>query len=351
MVGERVRVAVVVPAFRVKAHVLDVLRLIGPEVTKIYVVDDCCPESSGQFVEAQCKDPRIQVLYHQQNQGVGGAVVTGYRAAVQDNMEIVVKVDGDFQMDPRLIPVFVMPIAEGRADYSKGNRFFELEKLGAMPPLRIFGNAVLSFLTKLSSGYWNLFDPTNGYTAIHCEVLRRLPLDKLSRRFFFETDILFRLNILRAVVADVPMDASYGEESSNLKISKIVFEFLAKHLRNFTKRVFYSYYLRDMSLASIELPLGMLLLAFGSLFGAYHWWTSIAGGPPATAGTVMLSGLPVIVGLQLVLAFLAHDIGAVPRLAIHTSQRLSRQQQEGEGSKNPSAVETDLLPRSGAKSS
>ena len=106
-----------------------------------------------------------------------------------------------------------------------------------MPAIRLFGNAVLSFMTKISSGYWDLFDPTNGYTAIHVDVAKRLPFDKISKRYFFETDILFRLNTLRAVVQDVPMDASYGDEVSNLKISKIVGEFIIKHCRNFTKRI------------------------------------------------------------------------------------------------------------------
>ncbi len=150
------------------------------------------------------------------------------------------KIDGDGQMDPSLIPVFVFPIAAGEADYAKGNRFFDLETIRIMPKVRLFGNAVLSFMCKLSSGYWNLFDPTNGYTAIHADVARRLPFDKISRRYFFETDMLFRLNTLRAVVVDVPMEAKYGNEESNLKISRIVGEFFAKHVRNFLKRIFYN---------------------------------------------------------------------------------------------------------------
>jgi len=148
---------------------------------------------------------------HEENQGVGGAVMTGYRAAIADGMSVIVKVDGDGQMDARLIPLFAAPILRGEADYTKGNRFFDLEQIGAMPPMRLFGNAVLSLMTKLSSGYWDLFDPTNGFTAIHVDAARHLPFNKISRRYFFETDMLFRLNTLQAVVADVPMDASYGD--------------------------------------------------------------------------------------------------------------------------------------------
>src|SRR5262249_39074317 len=157
---------------------------------------------------------------HEQNQGVGGAVMSGYRAAIADGMAVVVKVDGDGQMDGSLIPYFVAPIINGEADYTKGNRFFDLEQINQMPPMRLFGNAVLSLMTKLSSGYWNLFDPTNGFTAIHVDAARHLPFDKISKRYFFETDMLFRLNTINAVVVDVPMDASYGDEVSNLKISK-----------------------------------------------------------------------------------------------------------------------------------
>src|SRR5690606_15941264 len=137
-----------------------------------------------------------------------------------------------------------------------------------------------------------------GYTAIHASVARRLPLQKISRRYFFETDILFRLNTLRAVVFDIPMDAKYGDEVSNLKISRIIGEFFFKHMRNFAKRVFYNYYLRDMSVASVELPLGMFLLAIGALYGSYNWTVSVASGVPTTAGTVMLAALPILTGIQ-----------------------------------------------------
>ena len=310
-------IAVVIPSYRVTRHILGVLAGIGPEVTRIYVVDDRCPDGSGALVRAQCADPRVTVLEHAENQGVGGAVMTGYRAAIADGMQIIVKVDGDGQMDAALIPQFVAPILNGEADYTKGNRFFDLEQIRQMPPLRLFGNAVLSLMTKLSSGYWDLFDPTNGYTAIHADAARHLPFDKISKRYFFETDMLFRLNTLNAVAVDVPMDASYGDEVSNLKISKIVTEFLFKHVRNFSKRIFYNYYLRNMSLASVELPLGLALLAWGTVYGVVHWIASAKAGVATAPGTVMLSALPVLMGTQLVLAFLAYDISSVPRRAIH----------------------------------
>ncbi|WP_210558239.1 MULTISPECIES: glycosyltransferase family 2 protein [unclassified Pseudomonas] len=311
------KIAVVIPSFRVRSHVLNVINKIGPEVEKIYVIDDCCPEQSGDFVEQNCKDERVKVLRHIENQGVGGAVMTGYQAAIDDGMDIIVKVDGDDQMEPHLIPNFTAPILAGEADYTKGNRFFDLEEIRAMPKMRLFGNSVLSFMTKVSSGYWDLFDPTNGFTAIHSDVAKHLPFKKISRRYFFETDILFRLNTLRAVVMDIPMDAKYGDEVSNLKISQVVGEFLAKHTRNFFKRIFYNYYLRDMSIASIELPLGLILFLFGTAYGGYHWVEALSSGEAAPSGTVMLSSLPIILGVQLILAFTAFDISALPKNALH----------------------------------
>lgn len=315
-------IAVVIPSYKVRAHILGVLELIGPEVDAIYVVDDCCPDGSGKYVEENNSDDRVTVVYHSENQGVGGAVMTGYKAALERGADIIVKIDGDGQMDPRLINRFAAPIAEGQADYTKGNRFFDLEAIRAMPKARLLGNAALSFMTKLSSGYWDLFDPTNGYTAIHRDVAQHLPLEKISRRYFFETDILFRLNTLRAVVIDVPMDAHYGDEVSNLKISKIIGEFFFKHARNFCKRIFYNYYLRDMSLASFELPIGLFLLLLGLVFGGTHWISSLQAGIPTPSGTVMLSALPVIIGTQLILAFLGYDIASVPKRPFQSQSRL-----------------------------
>lgn len=310
-------IAVVVPCYRVKRHILSVIERIGPEVRSIYVVDDKCPDQSGQFVLDTCKDPRVRVLFHPVNQGVGGAVVTGYEAAIADGADAIVKVDGDGQMDPALIPLFVAPILDGTADYTKGNRFFDLTNISSMPPIRIFGNAVLSFMSKLSSGYWDIFDPTNGYTAIHARVAGILPLSKISRRYFFESDMLFRLNTVRARVVDVPMDAVYGDEESNLKIKKILREFLTSHLRNITKRVFYNYFLRNFTVASIELLLGVALLASGIVFGGLSWIRSASAGVETTAGTVMLASLPIIVGLQFLLAFVSYDIASMPARALH----------------------------------
>ncbi|WP_404301567.1 glycosyltransferase family 2 protein [Alicycliphilus denitrificans] len=311
------KVAVVIPCYRVKAHILGVIASLGPEVTQVYVVDDACPEDSGHVVQTHCHDARVTVLRHAENRGVGGAVKTGYLQALRDGADVVVKVDGDGQMDPRLIPHFIHPILDGQADYTKGNRFYNLEHIRRMPGLRLIGNAMLSLAAKLSSGYWNIFDVTNGYTACHAKVLQRLPLEKISNRYFFETDMLFRLNTIRAVTVDIPMDAVYGDERSNLKIDRILLEFGIKHLRNFAKRIFYNYFLRDMTVASLELVAGTVLFCFGVIFGSIHWIQSAVTGVPASTGTVMLAALPALVGLQLLLSFISFDVANVPRRAIH----------------------------------
>ena len=319
-----ISVAVVIPCYRVTQHITEVIENIPEMVSAIYIIDDACPEKSGALVLEQVQDKRLSVIFHDKNQGVGGAVMTGYKAAIDDGHDVIVKVDGDGQMDPKLIPIFIAPILEGEADYTKGNRFFNLEEIRTMPKMRLFGNAVLSFLTKISSGYWNLFDPTNGFTAIHVDVAKLLPFNRISTRYFFETDMLFRLNTLRAVVFDIPMDAKYGDEESNLKISKIIGEFLFKHVRNFFKRIFYNYYLRDMSLASLELPLGVIAFNFGVIFGSYQWIQSWSAGYSSSAGTVMLSALPIIVGLQLILGFFHYDISSVPSRPIHKMTKFKK---------------------------
>lgn len=306
------KIAVAIPCYKVRAHILDVVARMPPQVQRIYVVDDKCPQDSGRLVEQECRDPRVRVIFHDENQGVGGAVTTGYRAALEDGMDIVVKVDGDGQMEPALIPHFTRAIERGRADYTKGNRFYRPESLKGMPPIRLFGNAVLSFINKLSTGYWSIMDPTNGYTAIHAHVLRRLPLDKLEKRYFFETDMLYRLNTLRAVVHDVPMDAVYGDEQSSLRVSKVLPEFLWKHMDRFVRRYVYNYLLRDFNIGSLYSIMGMLLLVGGGLFGLVNWLLSNASGQPATSGTVMLAALPIIVGIQFVIAFLHYDVSHVP---------------------------------------
>lgn len=311
------RIAVVIPSFRVRRHILDVIRTVPAMVERIYVVDDCCPEGTADHVAQGNRDPRVRVVRNGTNLGVGGATMEGYKAALRDGFDIIVKMDGDGQMDGDALPRLVRPILQGDADYTKGNRFFDLSAINRMPTVRILGNAGLSFLSKISTGYWQLFDPTNGFTAIHAGVAAQLPMEKISSRYFFETDMLFRLNTIRAVVVDVPMDARYGDEESGLNVASAVPSFLARHVRNTFKRIFYNYVLRDLSLASLELVLGLAFLCAGTALGLYFWFQSFATGVASTPGSVMLAALQVIVGIQLLIGFSAYDIASVPRRPIH----------------------------------
>jgi glycosyltransferase involved in cell wall biosynthesis len=309
-------IAVVIPCYKVKRQILSVLSAIGPQVTTVYVVDDKCPEQTGAYVQKNCPDPRVRVIFHETNMGVGGATISGYRRALIDGATIVVKIDGDGQMDPAIMGRIVSPILSGNADYTKGNRFFNIESLRGMPRVRILGNSLLSLINKISSGYWEIMDPTNGYTAIHAAVLKLLPLHKIDNGFFFEGDMLFRLNTVRAVVRDVPIDAKYTDEVSNLRLTRIVLEFPGKYTSRFIKRVFYNYFLRDFNAGSMQLLTAVLLLAFGTAYGSWKWYLSYTSGIPATSGTIMIAALPILIGFQLLISAINYDISSFPKVCI-----------------------------------
>ena len=315
--AEPPRIAVVIPCYRVGWLVLDVIAKIGPEVGWIFIVDDACPTGTGNLVKAECKDLRVQVIQHDSNQGVGGATITGYKAAIGTPAQVVVKLDGDGQMDPALIPNLSRLILLGRADYVKGNRFHRLRDVAGMPVVRLLGNAALSFLTKMSSGYWQLFDPTNGFTAIQRDVLTEMDLDSLAKRYFFESDVLYNLNQLRAVVTEMPMRAVYGDEPSSLSPMRVLGPFFKGNLRNFFKRLIYTYYVRNFSLASLELMISIPLIMFGLSYGMVHWVHASNTAVPAASGVVMAAALPLILGTQLLLSWLNYDVSNQPTQPIH----------------------------------
>ncbi|MBT3990302.1 MAG: glycosyltransferase family 2 protein [Rhodospirillaceae bacterium] len=311
------RIAVVIPCYRETRQILAVLGKFDAMVDHIIVIDDACPDKTGEFVRENFSDPRLHIVIHENNQGVGGATLTGYDKAIELGADIIVKVDGDGQMDPAMIKTLIRPILRGEADYAKGNRFYRLNGLSKMPVFRLIGNLALSFASKMSSGYWKIFDPTNGFTAIHSKVAQELALKKISRDYFFESDMLFQLNIARAVVADVPIQAIYGEETSSLKISRVLLPFFAKHFANFCRRIAYNYFLRDFSIASVELVVGVIFITFGVIFGGVEWYKSSTSGITATAGTVIIAALPLLVGSQLLISFLNFDVHNQPDRPLH----------------------------------
>lgn len=305
--SEPLDVAVVVPCYDEGPRVKSVLDAMPELVDVIVAVDDASSDDTSEVLSAH-PDPRLVVIRHDENRGVGGAVVTGYRKALQLGADVCVKVDGDGQMDPADVGRFVAPLASGRAEYVKGNRFLHTRDLGLMPTVRMLGNGVLSFLTKLVSGYWSVFDPTNGYTAIRTNVLERMDLSRLPEGWFFETGMLVELSLLDARVVDVEIPARYAGEKSSLRILPVLVRFPPLLLRGLARRFFWRYMIRDFNAVTVCVLAGVPALSFGVLFGGYHWWRSLATGVPATAGTTLLAALPVLLGFQCLLTALVLDI-------------------------------------------
>jgi dolichol-phosphate mannosyltransferase len=310
----RVHVAVVVPAYEAAATLADVLASIPAFVRTIVVVDDGSTDDTRAVAQdAAARDPRVRVERHPGNRGVGAAMCTGYVRALRDGAEIVAKMDADGQMDPAYLARLVLPIALGDADYAKGNRFLRPDAIARMPLVRLVGNAGLSFIAKLSSGYWQVMDPTNGYTAIGREALSLLDTARLDDGFFFESSMLVELALVRAVVVDVPMPARYGAEASHLSVVRSLAGFGPKHVRALARRVLHRYVLADFSAVSLFLTVGTPLLAFGVVFGGWKWFRSIVDGVPATAGTVMLAAATTGAGLYCLVQALLHDAMAGPQ--------------------------------------
>jgi len=306
-------IAVVIPCYRVEHMIGSLIANLPPFVKHIIVVDDASPDNTAAIVlNAAEKDPRIILLRHQKNQGVGGAMLTGFRKALALNAQIVVKIDGDGQMDPAHLPNLLMPIIQGRADYTKGNRFRDFQALQKMPVIRRVGNMGLGFLTKAATGYWNLFDPTNGFVAIHGKVLAQIPLEQIDRSYFFETSMLANLYLLGAVVKDVPMPAHYGDEVSSLSVWRSLVEFPVKLLKTFLCRLILKNLIYDFSMASIYIMAGLPLLLFGLIFGISKWVQYSSLGIPAPTGTVMLPTLSVLLGIQFLIAAIEIDLRSIP---------------------------------------
>lgn len=310
------KIAVVIPCYRVRAHILDVVHSLPAQITHVFAVDDRCPEQSGRLLEEQCRDPRLKVVFHTVNQGVGGATISGYRAALEAGCDIVVKMDGDGQMDPAFLPRLVNPILAEHADFTKGNRFHDLDALRQMPLVRRIGNFGLTLLTKFAAGCWHIADPTNGYTAIHHTALRVLPLDRISRRYFFETSMLIHLNIARAVAVDVPIPARYGNETSSLSIWRSLFGFPPRLAAGLVQRLFWRYFIYDINAVTVLLAAGLLSTTGGAAFGALRWWQSGLANTSQTAGTIALVLLPLIVGFQMLLQAILLDVVDRPRLTL-----------------------------------
>jgi dolichol-phosphate mannosyltransferase len=310
-------IATVIPAYRVESDIQSVLQSLPAYIRYIIVVDDASPDSSADLVAAAAKkDGRITLVRHVENQGVGGAMVSGFRKALELGAQIVIKIDGDGQMDPAHIPALITPLIQGKADYVKGNRFRDFQSLQQMPIIRRVGNLGLSFLTKAATGYWSIFDPTNGFFAIRAELLTQLPLERIDKGYFFETSMLANLYLLGALVMDTPIPARYRNETSHLSIRRTLFEFPFKLFITFLRRILLRYYIYDFSMMSLYLIVGVPLLLFGGIFGSVKWIDYASRNIPAPTGTVMLPTLSVILGIQILLSAIEIDMNSTPHKAL-----------------------------------
>ncbi|MBI5845092.1 MAG: glycosyltransferase family 2 protein [Deltaproteobacteria bacterium] len=307
MAIENRTLAVVIPAFRAEAAINIVIDSVPSCVDHIIVVDDASPDGLSEKV-AGLADPRIILLRHGENLGVGGAMITGFRKALELGADLVAKVDADGQMDPALLPAFAKIAVRHNCDYVKANRFGHMDALPSMPKKRLWGSIALTFLTKFASGCWNVFDPQNGYVLITRRMLSRLNLDALDRGYFFENSMLINLNVMRARIAEIYIPARYGNEISSMKLSSILRTFPGKLVRGFFYRVYQKYVFRSVSPFALLFFLGLLLMAWGGIWGGLAWYESAATGQAAATGTVVLGLLPLLLGFASVLQALVLDV-------------------------------------------
>lgn len=306
------KVGVVIPAYRVAPQIEKVVRGIPPWVQSIIVVEDKSPDDTAERV-MRLADPRVTLLRHAVNRGVGGAMQTGFAEALRQGLDVVVKMDGDDQMDPKYLPSLVQPLVDGRADMVKCNRYSSLQSLRDMPAVRVIGNAGLTFLVKLASGYWSIFDPANGYVAVRTKVLERIDLPRLPQRYYFESGFLIELGIQRAVVLDVPMTAKYAGEHSSLKPHRVLLEFPPKLLVGFLRRTFWRYFVHDFTALSVFVLIGLPSLVTGLTYGIWRYVELQRADQLASAGEVMIAAMPIILGVQLLLQAVVLDIQNVPK--------------------------------------
>ncbi len=321
-------IAVVIPAYQAAESIQTTLRGFLPLADLVVVVDDASTDQTSRKV-ADLNERKIVLLRHDVNRGVGGATKTGIRAALERGAEIVVKVDADGQMDPAWFGVLLAPLLENRADVAKGNRWHDRVALLRMPLARRIGNLGLGFLTRVASGHWHVFDPNNGYIAWRSELLKKVDLDRVPDRFTFESGMLVQIALCGGAVEDVAIPARYGDETSHLSVSSAPFRFFPYLAGAFLRRLWRQYFVLDFNAVSLFLVAGVPMVAFGAVFGAYHWARSIETGHPATAGTVIVAALPVLLGIIFLLQAMVLDIGQARRRKISSDLDLRPRRRRG----------------------
>jgi glycosyltransferase involved in cell wall biosynthesis len=299
--------AVVIPAFNAASTIQSVVNSIPSYVDWIIVIDDASQDDTLETLR-QLMDPRVMVIDHDQNQGVGGAMVTGFKIALDLKADLIAKIDADGQMDPGYLDRFARAAMLHQCDYVKANRFGHISALPAMPRVRLAGNLILTFLTKFTSGYWNVFDPQNGYVMITRIMLKRLDLAKIDKSYFFENSMLINLNIVRARIGEIYLPAQYNRENSSMVLRRIIFSFPGKLLRGLIYRIYHKYVFRSLSPFALLFIFGFMAMVWGSVWGGIAWWNSYVTGITATTGTVILALLPLLLGWSSLLQALVLDV-------------------------------------------
>lgn len=295
------------PCYKSRATALSTSLRCLRYVDIVICVDDACPENTGKHIELNNKSKNILVIYHEENMGVGGATKTGIREAIRLGFKTIIKIDSDGQADPKLIPRLAERVESCGADICKGNRFNDIRVINSMPPARLIGNAALSFITKASTGYWEIFDPTNGLICLKSSAIRRIHLDKTDDRYFFETDILFRAGLIDLIIDEISMDAVYAQEVSSLSPSKELLNFGARHIVTILKRIAYQYLLLDFNPGSISLIVGALFMSVSSAIGIYRLIIGLIYGETTSSGTLTLFLGCFLAGSQFIIGFAQYD--------------------------------------------
>jgi glycosyltransferase involved in cell wall biosynthesis len=302
------KISVVIPAFNEEKLIAKTLKGIPNFIDQIIVVDDCSRDKTSEIVkQISNSDNRIILIRHGKNKGVGGAISTGYIYSRENDFDIAVVMAGDNQMDPLDLPALLKPVIDGKADYCKGNRLLTGEAWKKIPKIRYFGNSVLSFLTKIASGYWHVADSQTGYTAINKKALSLIPLDDIYPRYGMPNDLLVTLNIYNLKVADVPVQPVYADETSGIKIYKVIFTMLFLLCRLFLKRMVEKYIIRDFHplVLFYFFGTGLFLLNIPLLIRFFIMWNLNKTVPEITLISILLC---TISGLQLLLFAMLFDM-------------------------------------------
>ncbi|MCH4829007.1 glycosyltransferase family 2 protein [Flavobacterium columnare] len=309
------KTAIIIPYYNARKHIIDVVSQIPDFIDALIIVDDKSPDVFPEKLVLENLNNQVKFVYlkNDRNLGVGGATIHGFLYAIKNDFQIVIKVDADNQMDLKYLPDLIEPLKKGKIQMAKGNRFRDIKALSKMPFARRIGNLMLSFITKMATGYWNNFDPTNGYFAIQINTLKKINFNNLSNRYFFETSLLSEMYFTGAKIKDISMPAIYANEKSQMQLWKIPFEFSFKLMKLFIKRIVKQYFLYDFNIGSVYLFFGVPLFFFGITYGVYNWIYYYFKKMLAPTGTIMIITLSIILGFQMLLQAIQFDISQAPK--------------------------------------